>query len=62
MRAALLPLQLLVVVFLALHDWISLGKLNDMEGPRAMDTTRKWAAVTLLGAAPFAIGFAASAR
>ena len=36
---ALLGCQCLVVLFIALHDWIPLGKLNNLAGIRSVDTT-----------------------
>jgi hypothetical protein len=59
---AFLGCQLVVVLFIALHDWIPLGKLNNLTGIRAVDTTRRLLVVTVLSALPFAIGFAASAH
>ncbi|HEY6577927.1 MAG TPA: hypothetical protein VIY09_01265 [Rhizomicrobium sp.] len=58
---AFLGCQLLVVLFIALHDWIPLGKLNNLAGVRAADTTGKLVVVTLLSTLPFAVGFVASA-
>ncbi len=57
---AFLVCQLLVVLFIALHDWIPLGKLNNLEGIRAADTTGKLLFVTTLSTLPFAVAFAAS--
>jgi hypothetical protein len=57
---AFLACQLFVVVFIALHDWIPLGKLNNLEGVRAADTTRKRIVATSLSTLPFAIAFVAS--
>jgi hypothetical protein len=58
---ALLALQCFHVLFLALHDWIPLGALNDVKAVRAANPGRKLLAATLISAAPFAIGLAASA-
>jgi len=58
---ALIACQLVVVLFIALHDWIPLGRLNNLQGIRAADTTGKLLFVTLLSTLPFAIGLAASA-
>jgi hypothetical protein len=58
---AFLGCQLVVVLFIALHDWIPLGRLNNLQGIRAADTTGKLLLVTLLSTLPFAIAFAASA-
>jgi ABC-type uncharacterized transport system permease subunit len=62
MLAAFLTLQGLVVLFIALHDWIPLGRLNDMRGLREADTPGKLAVVTVLSTLPFAVGLAASLR
>jgi hypothetical protein len=58
---AFLVCQFLVVLFIALHDWISLGKLNNLQGIRAADGTRRLFFVTTLSTLPFAIAFVASA-
>jgi hypothetical protein len=58
---ALFALQCFHVVFLALHDWVPLGKLNDVKSVRAANPGRKLLAATLISLAPFAIGLAASA-
>jgi hypothetical protein len=34
---AFIGCQLCVVLFIALHDWIPLGKLNNLAGIRAVD-------------------------
>jgi hypothetical protein len=59
---AFLGCQLLVVLFIALHDWVPLGKLSNPPATRAADTRRILLLVTVLSALPYAIGFAASAR
>jgi hypothetical protein len=61
MISAFLGCQLLVVLFIALHDWIPLGALSNLAGVRTVDTAGKRVAVTLLSTLPYAIGFAASA-
>ena len=58
---ALFALQLFHVLFLALHDWIPLGPLNDVKAVRAADPVSKMVAGTLISFTPFAVGFAASA-
>jgi hypothetical protein len=58
--SAFLGCQFLVVLFIALHDWIPLGRLNNLAGIRSVDTTRRLFLVTALSTLPFAIGFAAS--
>jgi len=52
--------ELYVVLFIALHDWIPLGRFNNLSGIHAVDTNGKLLAVTALSTLPFAIGFAAS--
>jgi len=58
---AFLGCQLLVVLFVALHDWIPLGVLSTLAAVRAVDSASRRVAVTLLSTLPYAIGFAASA-
>jgi hypothetical protein len=57
---ALIALQSLVVVFIALHDWVPLGALNDVKAAQATDTRAKLARVTALSTLPFAVGLAGS--
>src|SRR6266403_2386836 len=57
---ALLALQLFVVLFIALHDWIPLGPLNDVKAVRNAVSPGKLFVSTVLSTPPFAIGFAAS--
>jgi hypothetical protein len=52
--------QFFVVLFIALHDWIPLGKLNNLEGIRIADTIGKRVVGTALSTLPFAVAFAAS--
>jgi hypothetical protein len=52
--------ELYVVLFIALHDWIPLGRLNNLAGIRAVDTRGRLLWVTAISTLPFAIGFAAS--
>ena len=57
----LLGLQCFHVLFLAFHDWIPLGTLNDVKAVRAANPGRKLLVGTLISVVPFAIGLAASA-
>jgi hypothetical protein len=57
---ALLALQSFHVLFLALHDWIPLGTLNDVKAVRQVNPGSKLLTGTLISLAPFAIGLAAS--
>jgi hypothetical protein len=59
--AILLALQCFHVLFLALHDWIPLGTLNDLKAVRATYPLRKRIIGTLISLIPFVIGLAASA-
>jgi hypothetical protein len=59
--AALLALQCFVVLFVAFHNWIPLGTLNDVKGVRAEFPTGKLFITTLINFTPVAIGLAASA-
>jgi hypothetical protein len=54
--------QLFVVLFIALHDWVPLGKLSNRPAIRATDTRARLLLVTAVSALPYAIGFAASVR
>jgi hypothetical protein len=54
--------QSFVVLFIALHDWLSLGRLNNLAAVRAADSTARLFFVTALSTLPFAIGLAASAH
>ena len=58
---ALLALQCFHVLFLALHDWIPLGTLNDVKAVRQANPGRKLLVGTLISLTPFAIGLGASA-
>lgn len=60
MSYAFLACQSYVVLFIAVHDWIPLGKLNNLAGIRAADTMPKLLGVTALSALPFAIRLAGS--
>jgi hypothetical protein len=49
-------LQFLQVLFLWLHDWIPLGRLNDVAAVRSQNTTLELAIVTGVQSVPFTIG------
>jgi hypothetical protein len=59
-KVALLALQCFVVLFVALHNWIPLGKLNDVKGVRAAFPGDKLLITTLINFTPFTFGLAAS--
>jgi hypothetical protein len=52
----LLALQLFQVLFLWVHDWIPLGRLNDVAAVRSQDTRRRLVTVTLIQSVPWTIG------
>lgn len=52
----LIALQALQALFLWLHDWVSLGRLNDVKAVRSQDTTLRLIVVTLIQSVPFTIG------
>jgi hypothetical protein len=62
LMSALIALQFFVVAFIALHDWVPLGKLNNLEAVHAADPAGQLFIVTSLSTLPFAIGLVASAR
>jgi hypothetical protein len=57
----LLALQAFQVVFLLVHDWIPLGRLNDVAAVRGEDTLRRLVIVTLVQSVPWAAGLFFSA-
>jgi hypothetical protein len=61
MMIAFLLCQVYVVLFIALHDWLPLGKLNKLAGIRTVDTRMQLLRTTVLSTSPFAIGLAGSA-
>jgi hypothetical protein len=58
---ALLALECFVVLFVALHNWIPLGGLNNVRGVRVEFPTGKLLVTTLINFTPFAFGLAATA-
>jgi hypothetical protein len=57
-----LALQAYVVVFLLFHDWIPLGRLNNLAAIRSQDALLHRVFVTLLPGVPAAIGLFFSAQ
>jgi hypothetical protein len=53
---AAIALEVYVTFFVALHDWIPLGRLNDLKAVRAAEPLGRLIAVTILSTLPFAIG------
>jgi hypothetical protein len=60
MRTALILLQLLHVLFLALHDWVPMPPLNDVAAARAENPGGRLLRVTIISTLPYAIGLAGS--
>jgi hypothetical protein len=54
MQYALVIGKVMAVVFLVFHDWVPLGKLNNVAGLRAVDTTNRLAFTTAVSTMPFA--------
>ncbi len=50
----------MVVLFIALHDWVPVGTLNNLTGIREVDTAGKLLRTTIISTLPFAIGLVAS--
>jgi hypothetical protein len=55
LEIALPGFQTFQVVFLWIHDWIPLGRLNDVAAVRNQDTLRRRVIVTLVQSVPFSI-------
>ena len=55
-EAVLIGLQATQVLFLAVHDWIPLGRLNDVSAVRSQDTATRLVVVTMVQTLPFAFG------
>ena len=62
LEAIFLALQGYVVVFLLLHDWVPLGRLNNVAAVKGEDSRLRTVFVTLLPAVPAAIGLYYGAR
>lgn len=61
LEVILLALQALQVAFLWVHDWVPLGRLNDVVAVRSQDSARRLVTVTFIQSAPFSIGLYFSA-
>ncbi len=58
----LIALQAFQVLHMATHDWIPLGRLNDVRGVRSQNTTGQLILATLINTVPFAIPLFFSVR
>jgi hypothetical protein len=56
----LVVLEAFQVIFLWVHDWIPLGRLNDVAAVRSQDSLRRLIVVTLIQSLPFTVGLAFS--
>jgi len=52
----LIAFQAFVVAFIALHDWIPLGRLNNVAAVQAADPRLRLVLVTVFSTVPFAFG------
>ena len=62
LETVLLALQAFQVAFLWIHDWIPLGRLNDVAAVRSQDTLERLVIVTLVQSVPWTIGLYFSVR
>ena len=56
LEIVLLALQAFQVCFLWIHDWVPLGRLNDVGAVRKADPTRRLVLVTFIQSIPFTVG------
>jgi hypothetical protein len=61
LRQTLLALQAFQVLFLWLHDWVPLGRLNDVAAVRREDPPGRLVVVTLVQSVPWTVGLFFSA-
>jgi hypothetical protein len=59
---SLIVLQAVQVALLWTHDWIPLGKFNDVAAVRRQDTVTRLIAVTLIQSVPWTVGLVGSIR
>jgi len=60
LEITLLALQAFQVAFLWLHDWIPLGRLNDVAAVQSQDSRARLVMVTILSSVPFTFALAFS--
>jgi hypothetical protein len=56
LQQALIFLQACQVIFLWIHDWVPLGRLNDVRAVQSQDTRQRLVRVTLVQSVPYTIG------
>ena len=59
---SLLALQAFQVAFLWSHDWVPLGRLNDVAAVRRLDSLPQLVRITLIQSVPFTLGLIWSLR
>jgi hypothetical protein len=62
LEGILIVLQALQVLFLWIHDWVPLGRLNDVAAVRSQDALPRLVRVTLVQSVPYTIGLIFSVR
>jgi hypothetical protein len=62
MELIFIALQIVILVFLLLHDWVPLGPFNDIAGVRNQNTLGQLALTTLINSAPIAVTLGLSVR
>lgn len=62
MQIALLLLEAFQVAFLWIHDWVPLGRLNDVAAARRQDGTSRLVAITLIQSVPYTLGLGFTAH
>jgi hypothetical protein len=55
MEIIFIALQVFILVFLLLHDWVPLGRFNDIAGMRSQITPDQLALATLINSSAIAI-------
>ncbi|GIM46656.1 hypothetical protein DNHGIG_22050 [Collibacillus ludicampi] len=53
---AFIILQIIIVLFLMIHDWVPMGTLNDVKGVLSQNTVKQNLIITLINTIPFAVG------
>ncbi len=61
-QVVLIALQAFQVLFLWIHDWVPLGRLNDVRAVRRADPLGRLVWITLLQSVPWTIGLVFSVR
>jgi hypothetical protein len=62
MEIIFIALQVFILVFLLLHDWVPLGRFNDIAGVRSQNTPGQLVLVTLINSSAIAITLFLSVR